>query len=99
MLSRPGMEPLRVHPDPGEELMMAACRVFRNMKDTRDLRTLPKAELHLHLEGAMRPGTLRDLCRKYGLDVPRIPCWTDGGDPIPLDECERCKWSIGCVSP
>lgn len=64
---------------------MGACRP----KYTRDLRTLPKAELHLHLEGAMRPGTLRDLCRKYGLDVPRIPCWTDGGDPIPLDECER----------
>ena len=27
----------------------------------RNLATLPKAHLHLHLEGAMRPSTLADL--------------------------------------
>ena len=36
----------------------------------RDLRTLPKAHLHLHLELGMRPGTLADLCAKYGAAVP-----------------------------
>ncbi|HVN52477.1 MAG TPA: adenosine deaminase [Acidimicrobiales bacterium] len=38
----------------------------------RDLATLPKAHLHLHLEGGMRPGTLTDLAAGYGVPVPRI---------------------------
>lgn len=36
----------------------------------RDLAALPKAETHLHLEGAMRPATLTDLCVKYGIERP-----------------------------
>ena len=36
----------------------------------RDLRALPKAHLHLHLELGMRPATLRDLCAKYDRAVP-----------------------------
>jgi len=35
-----------------------------------DLKGLPKAELHLHLEGSMRRSTLVELCHKYGLEVP-----------------------------
>jgi adenosine deaminase len=36
----------------------------------RDLQLLPKANLHLHLEGAMRPATLDELCARYGLERP-----------------------------
>src|SRR5689334_1665363 len=38
----------------------------------RDLRGLPKAHLHIHLEGAMRPETLRELAGAAGIDVPPI---------------------------
>ena len=40
------------------------------MSAERDLQLLPKAHLHIHLEGAMRPSTLSDLCRKYGIERP-----------------------------
>jgi len=36
----------------------------------RDLSALPKAELHIHLEGAMRYETLVELSTQYGLEVP-----------------------------
>jgi adenosine deaminase len=44
------------------------------MPDTaaRDLKSLPKAHLHVHLEGAMRPSTLEELAGKAGLPVPEI---------------------------
>ena len=35
-----------------------------------DLRTLPKAHLHLHLTGGMRPATLVDLARQQGRTLP-----------------------------
>ncbi|MFT3854694.1 MAG: adenosine deaminase [Ilumatobacteraceae bacterium] len=38
----------------------------------RDLQTLPKAHLHLHLELGMRPGTLADLAAKAGEPVPTV---------------------------
>ena len=36
----------------------------------RDLQALPKAHLHIHLEGAMRPSTLAELCARYGIEQP-----------------------------
>jgi adenosine deaminase len=36
----------------------------------RDVRGLPKAQLHLHLTGAMRPATLGELAARYDIAVP-----------------------------
>jgi adenosine deaminase len=38
----------------------------------RDLRALPKAHLHLHLELGMRPDTLHDLCVAQDRAVPEV---------------------------
>jgi adenosine deaminase len=38
----------------------------------RDLAALPKAHLHVHTEGAMRPATLAEMAAGYGMQVPEI---------------------------
>lgn len=38
---------------------------------TPDFRAWRKAELHSHLDGALRPATADELARRHGLDLPR----------------------------
>ena len=40
------------------------------MSGGRDLRALPKTDLHVHLEGAMRASTVVELAERYGVNLP-----------------------------
>lgn len=42
------------------------------VEPSRDIQALPKVQSHLHLTGAMRPATLRELAANYDVPVPAI---------------------------
>lgn len=55
----------------------------------RDVRTLPKAHLHLHFTGSMRSGTLLELADKYGVHLPAA---LSGGEPPELRATDKRGW-------
>lgn len=55
----------------------------------RDLVALPKAHLHLHFTGSMRPATLLDLAAKHGI---RLPEALTSGRPPRLRATDEKGW-------
>ncbi|MFF4867886.1 adenosine deaminase [Streptomyces sp. NPDC090109] len=55
----------------------------------RDLTLLPKAHLHLHFTGSMRPTTLIELADKYGVHLPEA---LSSGTPPKLRATDERGW-------
>ncbi|UQX02488.1 adenosine deaminase [Streptomyces sp. RerS4] len=60
-----------------------------NPPHARDLALLPKAHLHLHFTGSMRPSTLLELADKYGV---RLPDALTTGEPPKLRATDERGW-------
>ncbi|MCT9107908.1 adenosine deaminase [Streptomyces mirabilis] len=63
------------------------------MERVRDLSELPKAHLHLHFTGSMRPTTVLELAAKYGVRLPEA--LTDAltsGEPPRLRATDERGW-------
>ncbi|WKK21160.1 adenosine deaminase [Streptomyces olivoreticuli] len=59
------------------------------MEMVRDIQQLPKAHLHLHFTGSMRPSTLLELADKYGVHLPEA---LSGGEPPQLRATDERGW-------
>ncbi|MBY8883774.1 adenosine deaminase [Streptomyces sp. PTM05] len=55
----------------------------------RDLTLLPKAHLHLHFTGSMRPSTLLELAGKHGVHLPEA---LTSGEPPKLRATDERGW-------
>ncbi|QDY78484.1 adenosine deaminase [Streptomyces qinzhouensis] len=59
------------------------------MERVRDVSLLPKAHLHLHFTGSMRPSTLLELADRYGVHLPDA---LTGGEPPKLRATDERGW-------
>ncbi|MFJ8040847.1 adenosine deaminase [Kitasatospora sp. NPDC096147] len=59
------------------------------MDQPRDVRALPKAHLHLHFTGSMRPATLLELAEKHRV---RLPEALSSGEPPRLRATDERGW-------
>ncbi|MET9220657.1 adenosine deaminase [Streptomyces sp. NPDC003300] len=55
----------------------------------REVRQLPKAHLHLHFTGSMRPGTLLELADRHGVHLPEA---LTSGEPPKLRATDERGW-------
>ncbi len=55
----------------------------------RDVALLPKAHLHVHFTGSMRPATLLDLARRHGIHLPEA---LTSGEPPQLRATDEKGW-------
>jgi len=51
-------------------VVVSARRAGKPRLTKESLRRWPKAELHVHLDGALRPATMLDLARRQGIQLP-----------------------------
>jgi adenosine deaminase len=63
------------------------------MERVRDVSELPKAHLHLHFTGSMRPATVLELADKYGVHLPEaLTEALTSGEPPKLRATDERGW-------